>query len=215
MKKSRLLGAVCACFLLFGYQPTEANSIDSQIHLSLNPTFNPATDTVGTVGIGSFDVYVIADNFTSTNGIQAAEFSIDSLNLGGSSFTALAYTIASPGGIDAAGGITEVAQAWASPKPTTGPVVLGFFTLLATAPLVDELLVLKPLTSPSIPGELAWVDGVDTGTIQTFDFASVLLLNQVSFPTPPGSPIPIPAALWLFGSGLLGLVGVARRKKAA
>jgi hypothetical protein len=26
--------------------------------------------------------------------------------------------------------------------------------------------------------------------------------------------IPVPAALWLFGSGLLGLVGIARRKKA-
>lgn len=29
------------------------------------------------------------------------------------------------------------------------------------------------------------------------------------------STIPIPAAMWLFGSGLLGLVGIARRKKAA
>ena len=28
-------------------------------------------------------------------------------------------------------------------------------------------------------------------------------------------PIPVPAAVWLFGSGLLGLVGVARRKKKA
>ena len=28
------------------------------------------------------------------------------------------------------------------------------------------------------------------------------------------SPVPIPAAVWLFGSGLLGLIGVARRKKA-
>ena len=27
--------------------------------------------------------------------------------------------------------------------------------------------------------------------------------------------IPVPAAVWLFGSGLLGLVGIARRKKAA
>jgi hypothetical protein len=26
--------------------------------------------------------------------------------------------------------------------------------------------------------------------------------------------VPIPAAVWLFGSGLLGLIGVARRKKA-
>jgi len=29
------------------------------------------------------------------------------------------------------------------------------------------------------------------------------------------SQIPVPAAVWLFGSGLLGLVGVARRKKSA
>lgn len=28
------------------------------------------------------------------------------------------------------------------------------------------------------------------------------------------SSVPVPAAVWLFGSGLLGLVGVARRKKA-
>jgi len=31
----------------------------------------------------------------------------------------------------------------------------------------------------------------------------------------PTSPVPVPAAIWLFGSGLLGLVGMARRKKAA
>ena len=28
------------------------------------------------------------------------------------------------------------------------------------------------------------------------------------------SAIPIPAAAWLFGSGLLGMIGIARRKKA-
>jgi len=28
------------------------------------------------------------------------------------------------------------------------------------------------------------------------------------------TPVPVPAAIWLFGSGLLGLVGVARRKVA-
>jgi hypothetical protein len=31
--------------------------------------------------------------------------------------------------------------------------------------------------------------------------------------TPQVSQVPIPAAAWLFGSGLLGLVGIARRKK--
>ena len=33
--------------------------------------------------------------------------------------------------------------------------------------------------------------------------------------TPFNSPVPIPAAVWLFGSGLLGLAGVARKSKAA
>jgi hypothetical protein len=28
-------------------------------------------------------------------------------------------------------------------------------------------------------------------------------------------PIPVPAAMWLFGSGLLGLIGISKRKKAA
>ncbi|MCP4503572.1 MAG: VPLPA-CTERM sorting domain-containing protein, partial [Deltaproteobacteria bacterium] len=27
------------------------------------------------------------------------------------------------------------------------------------------------------------------------------------------SAVPAPAAIWLFGSGLIGLIGVARRKK--
>ncbi len=35
-----------------------------------------------------------------------------------------------------------------------------------------------------------------------------------SVATPPPA-VPVPAAIWLFGSGLLGLVGVARRKKSA
>jgi hypothetical protein len=29
------------------------------------------------------------------------------------------------------------------------------------------------------------------------------------------SPVPVPAAVWLFGSGLAGLVGIARRRKVA
>ena len=37
--------------------------------------------------------------------------------------------------------------------------------------------------------------------------------NATMAATPKPSAVPVPAALWLFGSGLLGLVGVARRKK--
>lgn len=40
---------------------------------------------------------------------------------------------------------------------------------------------------------------------------SGIVYDNVNF----GAVVPIPAAVWLFGSGLLGLVGIARRNKAA
>lgn len=39
--------------------------------------------------------------------------------------------------------------------------------------------------------------------------------DNLTYGTVTPSTIPIPAAVWLFGSGLLGLVGIARRKKVA
>jgi hypothetical protein len=45
------------------------------------------------------------------------------------------------------------------------------------------------------------------------DFQQVLIFSDdFTFGV---SAVPVPAAIWLFGSGLLGLVGMARRKKAA
>jgi hypothetical protein len=40
------------------------------------------------------------------------------------------------------------------------------------------------------------------------DFAMAGALN------PPPAVIPVPAAVWMFGSGLIGLVGIARRRRA-
>lgn len=39
--------------------------------------------------------------------------------------------------------------------------------------------------------------------------------DEVSFQLNNVNIVPVPAAIWLFGSGLLGLIGMARRKKAA
>jgi hypothetical protein len=46
--------------------------------------------------------------------------------------------------------------------------------------------------------------------LDSFDAADHGTWNYV-----PLAAVPVPAAVWLFGSGLLGLVGIARRKKAA
>lgn len=39
-----------------------------------------------------------------------------------------------------------------------------------------------------------------------------IALSEVTFDGTASAPVPVPAAMWLLGSGLLGLVGVARRK---
>ena len=47
---------------------------------------------------------------------------------------------------------------------------------------------------------LGMIDGAFPGFNANFDLSA---------------PVPVPAAVWLFGSGLVGLVGVARRRKAS
>jgi hypothetical protein len=56
------------------------------------------------------------------------------------------------------------------------------------------------------------------GTIQSYSLgtAGVDASGNLTFTgNSTGAPVPLPAAVWLFGSGLLGLVGVSRRRKTA
>jgi hypothetical protein len=65
-----------------------------------------------------------------------------------------------------------------------------------TLPLLADTIGGSPMVAGPFPGFNANFD------IQTIHVDSVV------------SGVPVPAAVWLFGSGLVGLVGVARRKKA-
>lgn len=51
--------------------------------------------------------------------------------------------------------------------------------------------------------------GLTSGSSFVFSSTSEVTPLTVTF-----SAVPVPAAVWLFGSGLLGLIGVVRRKKA-
>ena len=51
-------------------------------------------------------------------------------------------------------------------------------------------------------------------TIASEDTSSKILLKSVPIPAL-AAPVPVPAAAWLLGSGLLGLIGVARRRRSS
>ena len=65
-----------------------------------------------------------------------------------------------------------------------------------------DVVVGAPAPGPDGVAGLGMIDGAFPGFNANFNF------------TAPAA-VPVPAAVWLFGSGLLGLVGVARRKKSA
>ena len=54
----------------------------------------------------------------------------------------------------------------------------------------------------------------DTTTRVAFSWNSAWVMDNAVLTKVASAPVPLPAAAWLFGSGLLGLAGVARRKVA-
>ena len=100
----------------------------------------------------------------------------------------------------------------------TGPAIAMHFhgpaLFFQNAPPVVDIGAISGLTSPSIgsttitasqASEL--LEGLWYINIHTSDFPPGEIRGQVNV-------IPIPAAVWLFGTGLLGLVALARRRKA-
>ena len=99
--------------------------------------------------------------------------------------------------------------------PTTGTLLLGWFDLLVIDSLMDELISIVAISSPTSGSGIDWVSS--TGEAVGFAFTSNLLLNQNSSPTPPGSPpsaVPEPSTIILLGLGLAGLGFTRRRVKA-
>ena len=77
----------------------------------------------------------------------------------------------------------------------------------ASVLLNDELVGTISFANPSVSAVFA--DPSITQVIQIVN-TDAALLNYLFSVTP--TPVPVPAAAWLFGSGLLALVGVARRR---
>jgi hypothetical protein len=190
MKKSSLLGTVCAGFLCIAASPVWASAIyiytgsnfDTFNNTSGNPPSHDATMNVtvtleyaGPLLPNLSEQVVIPDTFSISDGIN----SIDNTNWTGGLFRV---------GTDSSGNINSW-FIWTTASPGSG---ISWY--------------IETINSSSI--SLVW----DFGRISTNAWADTASISDA-----PGtwSVVPIPPALWLFGSGLLGLIGVARRKARA
>lgn len=101
--------------------------------------------------------------------------------------------------------------------PCQATVLFDAGTLADTGGALDLWSMGASLDLSSVTG---WGSDTDVRlTVQNTLTAETLASGEIAFIqkkfsiTIPG--VPIPAAVWLFGSGLLGLIGIGRRKKAS
>lgn len=179
----------------------------------------------GQGGIGGDGVAgVIGLDVDSAGNFSVTSFSVDAI-AGTAAGTFAQYTTdptTMTGSIDAAGNITFTPTGRLA--NTSGPVITANpFNVTDTA-----LTVWQPFTTGTQTGLAGDITGqaldnsnhavLVSGTAVGDNwgtFAGGTYYEAWSVDFAPAAVIPVPAAVWLFGSGLIGLVGVARRSKNA
>ena len=186
MKKSRLLGAVCACVITMASVAVSAATVDQEQLLSDSGSAPVTTMgqsyTAGLTGLLSgITVFAnLANPFTlslySGNAIDPGQL------LASGQFTGSTIDVSSLGVMQTAG------------EQYTFNFLLSagtsFSYKFGTNPYAGGDIKYNLSESSRLISDLKFITSVDT------------------------TVVPVPAAAWLFGSGLIGLIGVARRKKA-
>ena len=202
MKKSRVLGALCVCISALLTSIVSENSFAASISLSQTIEFlqiearqGPGNGTEGTFVLPAWSqIDRITFGFTSTdpdfnNGVGPG---------GGDSGVEIGFM--NDDAPPVRDGIASV---------HTGNQVFSLFPGSSDPQRRFELV-----SSLLLDGELT----VSLSSFENFpDCCSFgFLLDEPSSLTLTvrGAVVPIPPAVWLFGSGLLGLIGIARRKAA-
>ena len=132
-------------------------------------------------------------------------------------FTDLAIDVANTSGQDLTFnfGFDIIALASASGDLASAEATVDFLDDLGAV----DILAIASASVGIVPAADATGDASQSGFIEfTLGAGGVNAMSISGFVDSNGtaeSVVPVPAAVWLFGSGLLGLVGVARRKQAA
>ena len=195
MKKSRLLGTLCACLFAFSMSTSTHAAFLVGEDTSGNEVINTGN------GAGAIDVEI---NF---NNLEPVWLFFDPVFAGGSENMTFSIN-----------NLTD--YAW-----TDFHIEFEYSNLEAPVPF--NFPIIAPSTDPIFNADIGLNDitGLPDSVWIFFNTPELYGLYVTAIANTSADPlakfsihlqptvVPVPAAVWLFGSGLLGLVGIARRKK--
>ena len=183
MKKSSLLGVVCACISFLSISTASAGVVGLKGLGEGTFSFSLLDPTGAYVG-GSSDEYWAFDFDSGYAYIENTQ-----------PFYGSIWTVHDVTFVDNLDGTYTGDMLFDWGGTYNIPVTIDWDINLSQVTTLDggDGILGNPMTSGPFPGWNVVLDGTLAGQYV----------------------VPIPAAAWLFGSGLLGLVGMARRKKAA
>jgi hypothetical protein len=200
MKKFGLSGAVCACVLPFVIS-NNAQAVTVYSYTGNNFT---GSNPISSCTIGNSGCFT---HITATFELSTALTANQTIN---------------PDTWSISDGVTTITDQTADVSPSA-PIQVGtdvFGTINAWRFIVERLdTVNQPL------GELVYMQTINLGGTVTDATAYCLTPNGTLCSNTPTidvevsgtwtvTTVPVPAAVWLFGSGLLGLLGVTRRRRS-
>ncbi|MFC1589229.1 VPLPA-CTERM sorting domain-containing protein [Pseudomonadota bacterium] len=194
MKKSKIALSLA---LVLGSSVASAATMTSATFTMLDATggyVGGAADVVGAIGGGTWSVAsgtaFFGQNWTAHSGTTFGPGTYSIATIEGGTFTGITVGAGQVGG--------HILFNWGVVADID---VVNVWDVAGDVYTSTDVLNGSPAAGDGVLG-LGMIDGAFAGFNANFDFVAP-------------AAVPVPAAVWLFGSGLLGLVGVARRKKSA
>jgi len=230
MKKSRLFGAACACITMFTTSQAMSEVIDTYFG------WNYVDATVAGFPTGIPELVLVDITYLGESGTvtQSMDFGVP-----GAAMPDGVGLIDNPTYTTTIGGDGETTRTQSTalpidwiPADTTTPWgdTYAYPTIGITGVTIQGVPGLVLGSGQYVVGLIPY--GVDTeldsslGGFQTDIYDTTRLVHLIADPvtmldadgyfifSAASAVVPVPAAVWLFGSGLIGLIGIARRKKA-
>jgi hypothetical protein len=228
MKKTRLLGVVyaCICVLFFPTIAKAATVLDFGIKAPTTGTLSYAGGAAPLVG-SDIDVDDVVGLNTSLNNNVLSICASCTLDLqtgastggstGGWNYGA-GGTITITGGIDFPDATPDIATGTTLLQGTFNSATVidlgsGTFEFQILGGSFTDTKHPELLAFYGLP-DIGYVGGLNISFSTTANMGDFFTSDQIFSGNVTNQPVPLPAAAWLFASGLLGLIGIARKKAA-